>query len=231
MCQSPSQRTMQQRSRKHNNGQSSPIRRQSRQRVEQQPELSNSTELVLYNSPPQNNNNTPNNRRARRVSDADYDHPSYRKQHTTSTALTSTPNIRQGSIRQPYKVLPVIIGKGSFGTVRSCIHRESRTKLAIKSIKITGSNISGRNNPQLLKNEINLLQSIRHKNIIRVTDVIQDGEYIHIIMEQCKGGDLFDITVDKKLSERRVRKIVGSLLDAMVYLHDRDIVHRDLKVS
>lgn len=61
--------------------------------------------------------------------------------------------------------------------------------------------------------------------------MIQDGEYIHIIMEQCKGGDLFDITVDKKLSERRVRKIVGSLLDAMVYLHDRDIVHRDLKVS
>ena len=228
MCQSPSQRTMQHRSRKHNNGQSSPTRRQSRQRVEQQPELSNSTELVLYNSPPQNNINR---RRARRVSDADYDHPSSRKQHTTSTALTSTPNIRQGSIRQPYKVLPVIIGKGSFGTVRSCIHRESRTKLAIKSIKITGSNISGRNNPQLLKNEINLLQSIRHKNIIRVTDVIQDGEYIHIIMEQCKGGDLFDITVDKKLSERRVRKIVGSLLDAMVYLHDRDIVHRDLKVS
>ena len=61
--------------------------------------------------------------------------------------------------------------------------------------------------------------------------MIQDGEYIHIIMEQCKGGDLFDITVDKKLSERRVRKIVGSLLGAMVYLHDRDIVHRDLKVS
>ena len=64
-------------------------------------------------------------------------------------------------------------------------------------------------------------------------DVVKDSDYIHIIMEQCRGGDLFDLTVDDKtrLGEGRVRKIMGSLLDAVAYLHERNIVHRDLKVS
>lgn len=52
-------------------------------------------------------------------------------------------------------------------------------------------------------------------------------------MEECKGGDLFDKIVNNgiRLPEARVREIVGCLLDAIAYLHERDIVHRDLKVS
>lgn len=135
---------------------------------------------------------------------------------------------RQGDVRKEYKVLPIVIGTGSFGTVRSCIHRESRTKLAIKSISVKGH----AGNSALLRNEIALLQRVNHRNIVKVVDVVQDRDYIHIVMEQCKGGDLFDLTVDDstRLSERGVRRVVTSLLDAVSYLHDRNIVHRDLKV-
>lgn len=133
---------------------------------------------------------------------------------------------RQASVRETYKVLPTVIGTGSFGTVRSCIHRQSGKKLAIKSIKAKAENAG------LLTNEITLLSRVNHRHIVKVVDILKDKGYVHIVMEQCTGGDLFDAAVGgrTRLSERRVRRIIRDLLDAIAYLHERNIVHRDLKV-
>lgn len=138
--------------------------------------------------------------------------------------------MRNGDIRTMYKVLPHIIGKGAFGTVRSCIHRRTNERLAVKSIAKNGHVV--KSNTKLLKNEIALVQRVNHPNVVRVSDVIQDREYIHIVMEECKGGDLFDKIVDGgvQLGERRACEIITSLLGAIAYLHKRHIVHRDLKV-
>jgi serine/threonine protein kinase len=136
--------------------------------------------------------------------------------------------IRHANVRDTYKVLPIIIGTGSFGTVRSCIHRDTRTKLAIKSLNIRSSG----NNTELLKNEISLLQKLHHDNIVKVIDVLLDRGYVHIIMEHCKGKDLFDVIVGstRPISEGAGRYIISQLLHAVMYLHERCIVHRDLKV-
>ena len=135
---------------------------------------------------------------------------------------------RKADVRATYKVLPIVIGTGSFGTVRSCIHRETRTRLAIKSVNIKGH--SG--NTELLRNEITLLQRLNHPHIVKVLDVIHDRDYVHIVMEHYKGKDLFDVIVggNAPLSEGAGRKIITQLLDAIAYLHDRCIIHRDLKV-
>jgi serine/threonine protein kinase len=138
--------------------------------------------------------------------------------------------MRNGDIRAKYKVLPQVLGEGAFGTVRSCVRRQGRhERLAVKSILKRGN----AKNTTLLKNEIALVQRIDHHNVAKVLDVVQDKEYIHIVMEECRGGDLFDKIVEKgvKLSESRACEIIGCLLDAIAYLHDRDIVHRDLKAE
>lgn len=143
--------------------------------------------------------------------------------------------IRHANVRDIYKVLPIIIGTGSFGTVRSCIHRATRTKLAIKSLNIrtTGPNQSS-NNTELLKNEISLLQQLHHIHIVKVLDVLLDRGYVHIIMEHYIGKDLFDVIVGGRRPIKEGaggRKIISQLLNAVLYLHERCIVHRDLKVS
>jgi len=137
--------------------------------------------------------------------------------------------MRNGDIRNNYKVSHRIIGTGAFGVVRSCMERSTREKYAVKSILKKG-NVK---NATLLKNEIALVQCVHHKNVVRVIDVIQDQEYIHIIMEELKGGDLFDRVVEgnTKLGEARASEILYSLLDALAYLHERNIVHRDLKAE
>ena len=137
--------------------------------------------------------------------------------------------IRHANVRDTYKVLPIIIGAGSFGTVRSCIHRATRTKLAIKSLNIRTGH-SG--NAELLKNEISLLQKLHHEHIVEVLDVLLDKGYVHIIMDHYTGKDLFDVIVggSRPMNESAGRKIISQLLNAVLYLHERCIVHRDLKV-
>ena len=171
--------------------------------------LSNSTQLVVYN---------PNE--AAEVN---------RKLPSKLKPLKCRLKMRNGDISTKYKVLANTLGAGAFGTVRPCLHRKTHEKLAVKSILKKGN----AKNAKLLKNEIGILQRVKHENVVRVVDVIQDKEYIHIVMEECRGGDLFDKIVEGgiTLSEQRVGEIVGSLLDAVAYLHDRNIVHRDLKAE
>ena len=96
--------------------------------------------------------------------------------------------MRNGNIRDTYKVSHNIIGTGAFGTVRSCHDRSTLQKYAVKSILKT----QDVKNAQLLKNEIALVQRVHHTNVVGIIDVVQDLEYIHIVMEECKGGGKYD---------------------------------------
>jgi len=147
----------------------------------------------------------------------------------TPPQLRQRLKMRNGSIRDTYKVSHHIIGTGAFGTVRSCHERSTHQKYAVKSILKTG-NVK---NAQLLKNEIALVQRVHHTNVVHIIDVIQDLKYIHIVMEECKGGDLLQRIEESgmEFGEVRASEILGSLLNAIAYLHERQIVHRDLKAE
>jgi hypothetical protein len=90
--------------------------------------------------------------------------------------LTRRLKMRIADIRESYKVSHRICGAGSFGTVRSCTHRSTRQKFAVKSITKAGN----ANIITLLKNELALVQRVNHRHVVMVVDVIQDLDYIHI---------------------------------------------------
>jgi calcium-dependent protein kinase len=82
--------------------------------------------------------------------------------------------------------------------------------------------------------EINIMIQIDHPNIIKLYEVFEDNRYIHLIMEMCTGGELFDrimdrITKKKLYTEREAAVIFKQMMSAICYCHSQNICHRDLK--
>ncbi len=81
-----------------------------------------------------------------------------------------------------------------------------------------------------IKTEVSLLQACRHVNIVNCVDFLEEPSKYYIVMELCKGGELFDRIVAKQsYNEAEARGVVRQLLVALKYIHGNNIVHRDLK--
>ncbi|XP_073320978.1 serine/threonine-protein kinase 33-like [Pagrus major] len=84
----------------------------------------------------------------------------------------------------------------------------------------------------MLGQEINILRQVNHAHIIHLQEVYDTPKMTYLVTELCVGGELKQLLQQKKFfTEDETRHIISSLADAVVYLHKRDIVHRDLKLE
>eukprot|EP00571_Detonula_confervacea_P012806 CAMPEP_0172301608 /NCGR_PEP_ID=MMETSP1058-20130122/3456_1 /TAXON_ID=83371 /ORGANISM="Detonula confervacea, Strain CCMP 353" /LENGTH=316 /DNA_ID=CAMNT_0013011781 /DNA_START=115 /DNA_END=1065 /DNA_ORIENTATION=+ len=153
---------------------------------------------------------------------------------------TETHQQRNGRITQVYNILPQITGYGIAGEVRQCIHLPTSQIRAVKTI--TKSRIQRKDKSQI-EREISFLKKVQHPNIIELYDIYEDRDEVHIVMELCHGGELFDKIIEKAelnngnqvpaqltcFAEKDAARIIHSLLSAVSYLHSKDVVHRDIK--
>jgi serine/threonine protein kinase len=119
-----------------------------------------------------------------------------------------------------------VLGSGKYGQVRECFARSSGQSFAVKSI-----DKSKVGHVDHLKQEIVSLSGVNHGNIIKMIDCFEDPTYLHIVTEKCTGGELFEKIIENRSStgcfpEKQVVRIIRSLLEAVGYLHSKDLVHR-----
>ncbi|KAJ7100667.1 Pkinase-domain-containing protein [Mycena belliarum] len=117
-----------------------------------------------------------------------------------------------------------VIGEGAYGKVRMGTHRLTSVRVAIKQIPKAMS--------ASLTREIHHHRQLHHPHVTQMYEVIATESHIWIVTELCCGGELFDYLVEKgRLSEDETKVIFGQLCLAVGYLHDKGIVHRDLKLE
>ncbi|KAM8763177.1 serine/threonine-protein kinase 33 isoform 2-T2 [Acanthopagrus schlegelii] len=121
------------------------------------------------------------------------------------------------------------LGQGSFGVVYEATHIATQTKWAIKEVCRPAA---GSSKVKMLGQEINILRQVNHAHIIHLQEVYDTPKMTYLVTELCVGGELKQLLQQKKFfTEDETRHIISSLADAVVYLHKRDIVHRDLKLE
>lgn len=82
----------------------------------------------------------------------------------------------------------------------------------------------------LVEEELAILQAVDHPNIVKFYESYIDHRYLHLVMEHCSGGELFDkIVSNKKFNEKKAANLMSQMFSAIKHLHSMGIVHRDLK--
>jgi len=118
------------------------------------------------------------------------------------------------------------LGRGGFSVVKEATEKATGQKFACKIIEKSeaGEELS------LLQREIDIMSKLKHKNIIQLIEVFDEGDHLYLILELVTGGELFDQIVSRgSYSERDAASIVKQILEAVHYMHSNGIAHRDLK--
>ena len=119
-----------------------------------------------------------------------------------------------------------ILGDGNFAVVRECKEISTKRMFALKIID--KSKCQGKED--MIQSEVDILKKINHENIVRLEDDLHYPDYLYLVMELVTGGDLFDaIAAATRYTEREAGHLIRDLVSALQYLHERNIVHRDVK--
>ncbi|KAM0474392.1 hypothetical protein ACHAPX_007729 [Trichoderma viride] len=129
-----------------------------------------------------------------------------------------------------------LIGQGSFGSVFLALHAVTGELLAVKQVDTPAP---GENGPadsrkksmiDALKREISLLRELRHPNIVQYLGCSSSTDNLNIFLEYVPGGSVQTMLNSYgALPEPLVRSFVRQILTGLSYLHNMDIIHRDIK--
>ncbi|CAD5225307.1 unnamed protein product [Bursaphelenchus okinawaensis] len=117
-----------------------------------------------------------------------------------------------------------MLGRGSTGTVSHAYMSSKRRNVAVKRMVI-----KTQQRPELLINEVNVMNKCEHKNIVQMISAHVVDEELWILMEVATGGSLTSFLSQKRLTEVSIATISKQTLGALSYLHGVGVIHRDLK--
>ncbi|CAN0852324.1 Calcium-dependent protein kinase 21 [Linum grandiflorum] len=131
-------------------------------------------------------------------------------------------------VRQFY-TLGKELGRGQFGITYLCTENSTRHTYACKSI--LKRKLNSNSDREDVKREIQIMQHLSGQpNIVEFKGCYEDRQSVHLVMELCAGGELFDRIIAKgHYSEKDAAKICREIVNVVHACHFMGVMHRDLK--
>ena len=134
----------------------------------------------------------------------------------------------QGKLLDLYDVVKQL-GKGGYGKVYEVKNKKTGEIRACKHLsKLNVKDLDK------FRREIEIMKKLDHPNIIKIYEVFESERSLYIIMEECKGGEIFDRIIEhiqnkEMYSEKDAANIFQQVMSCIQYCHNQNICHRDLK--
>ncbi|KAL2923641.1 Calcium-dependent protein kinase 7 [Bienertia sinuspersici] len=121
------------------------------------------------------------------------------------------------------------LGRGEFGVTYLCTEKSTRDVYACK--KISKKKLRTAIDIDDVRREVEIMRHMpKHPHIVTLKDTFEDDHAVHLVMELCEGGELFDRIVSRgHYTERAAAFVMRTIVEVVQACHKHGVMHRDLK--
>ncbi|XVE62053.1 hypothetical protein DITRI_Ditri06bG0088100 [Diplodiscus trichospermus] len=121
------------------------------------------------------------------------------------------------------------LGRGEFGVTYLCIDHGTRELLACKSI--SKRKLRTAVDIEDVRREVAIMKHLpKNSSIVSLKEACEDDNAVHLVMELCEGGELFDRIVARgHYTERAAAAVTRTIVEVVQLCHKHGVIHRDLK--
>eukprot|EP00261_Vitis_vinifera_P007955 XP_002276630.2 PREDICTED: calcium-dependent protein kinase 34 [Vitis vinifera] len=163
-------------------------------------------------------------------------------------AASSTPAASSGASTKPSKPTPIgpvlgrpmedvrtlytigkELGRGQFGVTHLCTSKATGEQFACKTI--AKRKLVNKEDIEDVRREVQIMHHLTGQpNIVELKGAYEDKQSVHLVMELCAGGELFDRIISKgHYTERGAASLLRTIVQIVHTCHSMGVVHRDLK--
>ncbi|KAF2288523.1 hypothetical protein P3X46_008793 [Hevea brasiliensis] len=142
--------------------------------------------------------------------------------------ITVLTDVTKENIEEKYLV-DRELGRGEFGVTYLCIDRDNRELLACKSI--SKRKLRTAVDIEDVRREVAIMKHLpKNSSIVSLKEACEDDNAVHLVMELCEGGELFDRIVARgHYTERAAAAVTRTIVEVVQLCHKHGVIHRDLK--
>jgi cGMP-dependent protein kinase len=152
------------------------------------------------------------------------------KEEKAATTTTAAVTPASTKITREELQLVGLLGRGSFGLVQLMKHKTTKQTFALK--QVCKSQVVQLGQQEHVISEKNVMAQMNHPFIVKLYATYKDHDFLYFLLDVCLGGELFTLLRQRRCFDEETAKFyAASVVLAFEYMHERDVIYRDLKVT